>query len=50
MFNLFRKQPTASEIGQLGNIVKRRRERMKVRAKCDEMRRNLGLPEVSWPE
>lgn len=49
-FNLFKRKVTASEIGRLGNAVKRSRERQRIRDKCDEMRAALGLPKVEWPQ
>lgn len=41
---------TASEAGKLGNMVKRERERAKVRAKCDEMRAAMGMEPAKWPD
>lgn len=48
--DLFRRHPTASEIGKLGNAVKRDREREAIRARCDEIRERLGLEPARWPE
>lgn len=48
--SIFSKGPTASEIGKLGNAVKREQQRAKVRAKCDEMREKMGLPAARWPQ
>lgn len=48
--SIFSKSPTASEIGKLGNAVKREQQRAKVRAKCDEMREKMGLPAARWPQ
>ncbi len=48
--SIFSTGPTASEIGKLGNAVKREQQRAKVRAKCDEMREKMGLPAARWPQ
>lgn len=41
---------TTHEAGKLGAAARRNRERAKVRRVCDEMRAELGLPAVRWPE
>ena len=39
-------QSAASVMGKHGAAVRRERERQKIRAKCDEMRAAMGLPEA----
>lgn len=48
--DLFRSGPTASEIGRLGNRVKRDRERKKFKRTTDDLRRRAGLLPWEWPE
>lgn len=45
---IFSKGPTASEIGKLGNAVKREREEMRRRARVDEMRAAQGKSPWNW--
>jgi len=47
---IFKHQPTASEIGKLGNMVRRDRERAAFKSTTDDLRERLGLSKWEWAE
>jgi hypothetical protein len=49
MFNLFKRKPTASDIGKLGNAVKRKRERSRYKAFHDRMAERVGT-NIEWAD
>lgn len=50
MLSLFRKNPTPSEAARELSRIGHQRNRMMVRARVDQMRKDMGMPPVSWPK
>ncbi len=47
--NLFARRPSAADAARTLAYARHKRRKAIIRAKCDEMRREMGLPAVRWP-